>query len=360
MYQLDNYKSKIGFAASSLMIKWRLLDEHLLDKKLLNNSNIFINFETILYNLTLQKNLNESIAYHKKSVILDLESSILNLIANYRKYFMRLQTNPKIYLYTTSFNSEFQEMKIYNKHYRNYYSNRYIQNPSFSNMGKLINDIIIPEIKLITSYIPNCYFIESSTFDSSLIPYIISTFDNNSSNIIISSDIFDTLYFNNPNFIVIYIKRRFTNLKIISTIEECVRSILKDESPFDINIFNGELYYRLLLSIKGSKIRNISSAKGFGYTKLVNILKDGLDNDIVLKDFESIESIIKLFPSKYQDDIRLSFKCTSLETQYSLINDADINNIKDQLIDKRDIESIEALNNKRFLEFPININGLIY
>ena len=138
-----------------------------------------------------------------------------------------------------------------------------------------------------------------------------------------------------------------------------MQSIVKNESPFDLTIFFSEMYFRLLLSIKGSKIRNIRSAKGFGYGKFMNILKGGLDQGIVLKDFGSIDSIIQLFPQEYRDDIKQAFQCTSIDTQYSMLNETDIEEVKSQIIDKVDIESLESLNNRRFIEFPINLQGLL-
>jgi hypothetical protein len=208
------------------------------------------------------------------------------------------------------------------------------------------------------SYIPDCYFIKSKTFDGSLIPSICSTFSDNK-NVIITADVFDTLYLFNPNFATIYIKRRYPNFTVTSEIDTTVQTIIKNENPFDLTIFNSELYYRMLISIKGSKVRNIRSAKGFGYGKFMKLLRDGIDRDIVLRDFESIDSVIELFPDKYREDVRSAFQCTGLDTQYSLLNEVDIGSIQSQIVDKVDISSLEALNNQRFLEFPINLQGLL-
>jgi len=41
------------------------------------------------------------------------------------------------------------------------------------------------------------------------------------------------------------------------------------------------------------------------------------------------------------------------------LSETDIDEIKSQIIDKVDTASLEALNNKRFVEFPINLPGLI-
>ena len=138
-----------------------------------------------------------------------------------------------------------------------------------------------------------------------------------------------------------------------------IQSIIKNESPFDLNIFTSELYFRLLLSIKGSKIRNIRSAKGFGYSKFLTLLQNGIRDNVILQDLKSLDSIIKLFPEKYQEEIKEAFQCTDINTQSRLINQADIDDIKSQIIDKIDIESVEALNNKRFFNYPINITSLI-
>jgi len=92
----------------------------------------------------------------------------------------------------------------------------------------------------------------------------------------------------------------------------------------------------------------------------MNQLKQGLDKDIVLRDFSAIDSVIQLFPKDYRDDIKQAFQCTSIETQFDLLSDTDIDSIKSQIIDKIDIESVEALNNKRFFEYPINLQMLLY
>ena len=91
----------------------------------------------------------------------------------------------------------------------------------------------------------------------------------------------------------------------------------------------------------------------------MNILKDGIKDGIVLQGFNSIDSIIELFPEQYRNDIKTAFQCTSIDTQFDLLSENDISDIKSQIVDKIDIESLEALNNRRFLEFPINLQGLL-
>lgn len=359
---MEKYIPGIGVVAGSLMLKWDLLNRHVHSHPINiqpgDEVNVFINFESVLRNLGLQKGLTSTVSFHKQQIVIELESAILNLMASYRMYFKKEKCIPKMYFYYTDLGDTTQEMTVYNKYYRTYYHNRYMANPQFRLMGEVMNSIVVPEVELILSYVPDCYFIRARTFDGSLIPQVISTFSSNK-NVIITGDVFDTLYMFNPNFLTIYIKRRFQHFNVMSTVEEVVQSIVKNESPFDLTLFNSEMYYRLLLSIKGSKIRNIRSAKGFGYGKFISLLKQGVDKDIVLRDFESLDSIIELFPPSYRDDIRQAFQCTSIDTQFSLLNNVDIEDIKTQIVDKADTESLEALNNKRFCEMPINLPMLL-
>lgn len=359
---MEKYIPGVGISAGCLMLKWDLLNAHIHREDKIkpgDDVNIFINFESILRNLTMKNNIHELITFHKQKVVLELESAILNLVANYRMYFHKEKTMPKIYLYYTELENLEQEMVVYNKFYRSYYSNKYLQNPQYKQIGRIMTDIIIPEIELILSYIPNCYFVKTKRFDGSLIPSIISKFNSSAKNVIITSDIFDTLYLFKKEFVTIYIKRRYANFKVISDVESSVQSIVTDTNPFDLTIFNSEMYYKLLLSIKGSRIRNIKSAKGFGYVKFLNLITAGIDKGIVLKDFNSVNSVIELFPDKYRNDIKEAFECTSLDVQSTLLAKSDIEGIKLQLVDKVDTGSIEALNNKRFLDFQINIQGLM-
>ena len=355
---MELYKSGVAYAAGSLMLQWSIMKNRIHGNPG-DTVHVFINFESILRNLSMQKHLHDLVNFHKQKMVLDIEASILNLVANYRMYFLKEKCVPKIYLYHTSLNKTTQQMYVYNKYYRNYYFNRYLQNPQFRDVGKVMVDTVIPDIKLILSYVQNCYFVESDTYDGSIIPSII-TKPTQDPAVIITADVFDTMYLFNPSFQVLYIKSRYPELLLASSIEECVRYIIKEEDVFDLALFNAELYYRLLISVKGSQIRNIKSARSFGYGKFIKAIKAGIDKQIVLKDFSAISSIIEIFPEKYRDDIRSAFLCSGIDTQYDMLSKSDIDKVFDQLIDRIDPESIEALNNQRFLDFPINIQGLIY
>lgn len=353
---MDKYKCNVGFAAGSMMIKWNILNTYLTDIKPNESLNVFINFESIIKNICNIRNFNISFNYFKQQFILDLESSILNLVANYKSYFIKQGAIPFIYLYYTDLESNEQLMRIINKYYRNYYFNKYRQNPQYKNIYEIMK-IVIPEIELLLSYVPNCYFIKAINFDGSLIPLIISN-SNDYKNIIISEDVFDTLYMF-ERFKVIYIRRKYPHTYILTDPIDVINTIVKNADPLSLSIFSTELYYKVFMAIKGSKIRNIQSSKSFGYTKFIDIINDALKVGNILEEYKSIESILNIFPNQYRENIKRSFISCDLEKQLSLIGVQDRELVLSQIVEKYDNESIEALNNQRFLEFPVNISGLL-
>lgn len=364
----ESYRPGVGIAAGSWMLKWDLLNRELEIPmqpyggpiEIQDSVNIYFNFECILKSLTLQRGLATAITYYKQNVVLELESAILNLVAHYRGYFIKRYRKVCFYFYYTDLRSDIpQAMTSYDKFYRTYYQNHYTANPQFHAMSDLLLDTIIPEIRLILSYIPGCYFIKASGFDSSLVPHILANHLRADRNVILSGDLFDTQYLFQGGMDVIYIKRRFQHFGVMHTIPDIVASIIKEESRFDLTLFNSELYYRLLLTTKGSKIRNIKGSKGFGYTKFIQLLQDGMKRDIVLRDFSSIYSIAELFPEKYREDMIHAFQCLNLDTQISMLGENHVQSVLSQRIDKMDMESIQSLNNRRFLEYPIKLIYLL-
>lgn len=353
---------KFSVGAGSMMLKYSMINLCMSSVNPPFNPgdkvNVYINLESVLNNLFLFRDWNTSIEYHKERVALEVESSILNLVGHYKAFFDYKGIDVKVFLYMNDLEKSPQEMEVYNKFYREYYYNKYMVDPKFSRMGELMKNVIIPEVKLILTYIPDCYLITSTSFDSSVIPKVI-TDATGVRGVVVSADLFDSLYMFNTMMTVLLVRRHYHNLNVASNVEEVVKMIIKRDTEMNMTIFANELYYRLLLSVRGSKIRNIKAAKWFGFTKLLNAINVYLEKGIVLSKASSLESIIEIFPPKYREDIRSAFECTSIDHQVELMSDADKEMIMEQIIDKTDLTSVEALNNQRFLEFPINLQNLI-
>ena len=59
---MENYTPGIGVVAGSLMLKWDLMDAHILKHDIHlqagDDINVFINFESVIRNLSMQKGIN--------------------------------------------------------------------------------------------------------------------------------------------------------------------------------------------------------------------------------------------------------------------------------------------------------------
>ena len=275
---MEEYRGgKYSIAAGSMMIRYAMLNKLIFGGtvQLFNPNgeiNIYINLESVLYNLFKFKGLIETVEYHKDKFALELESSIINLVGHYRSYFIGKNFKPNIFLFLTDLKKEYQEMSVINPYYRDYYYNKYMQDPHFASTGELLHSIVFPEVQLILSYIQNCYLIKSKGFDGSLIPMMIQNRYENQS-ILITSDLFDTMYMYGGVTRVFCMRRRYSELNILTFYTEVIESILKSNDENDVFTFLTYPHFRLLLSVHGSKIRNIKSAKGFGYQRLKRTLE---------------------------------------------------------------------------------------
>ena len=93
-----------------------------------------------------------------------------------------------------------------------------------------------------------------------------------------------------------------------------------------------------------------------------------MKKETLISDIKNIENVLAgiryasfdaPLPEKYVDDIRVAYQCTSLTNQFNLLNKADIESLKSQIVDKVDLESLEELNMKRFFDYPINLPYLL-
>lgn len=358
---MDKYSPGIGYCAGYLMLKWNTLNQILLDLKLTNSSkvNLFINFESILRNICKFKKFNTVFSYFTQSTVLDFESSVLNLIAHYRGYFKKLGIDCKIYLYYTDLEKDLQTMKSEFKYYRNYYYNKYKNNPEFKNIYKLLK-IAIPDLELILSFVNGAYLVKVDNCDGSIIPKLISQ-DSDRINILISEDLFDSLYLF-EGFKVIYIKRSFSkniNRCVFTEPIGVVSSLVNYDDIFDLALFENEMFFKLLLDFNGSPIRNLTpfSDENLILDDFKDLLISESRKSEVFQNFESVKSLNGLFPKKLLSDLTKTVKAFDLKLH--LIKLKNSNLILDNLVDKFDNENLMALNNQRFLDFPLKIVDLI-
>ena len=112
--------------------------------------NVFINFESVLNNLSMMRDIDTKLLLERKFPTI-FESEMINLCAHYKKFFRGNGLDTKVFLYYTDLSSpDFINYK-YNDEYRSYYINKYLQNPKFQLLGNKLLDVIIPRVQKIYS-----------------------------------------------------------------------------------------------------------------------------------------------------------------------------------------------------------------
>jgi hypothetical protein len=241
---------------------------------------------------------------------------------------------------------------------------KYNDNPKFVGFTEAFIDVVIPEVRTYCEFIPNVYYISSTNIEGSLIPIEIAKLDPSRKNIIISGDMYDTQYDLIPNFEMHMIHRGAGYAKIAWDIPGFIgiQTNKEKESVLGVSdIFNSNYYFYVsLLSMLGSRIRSVDGISGFGPYSLKKALMDGIKRNKIDEKSSNPELIATIFDDEdLQDEFINNFLCTSYVHMSNNLSKADELTIVNQIIDRSDVNTLQALNRTRFFNHPIKLEWLI-
>ena len=320
--------------------------------------NVFINFESVLNNLSMIKDIDSKLLLERNFPII-LESEAINLCAHYKRFFRDNGLPTRVFLYYTDLESDdFRNFK-YNDEYRSYYINKYVYNPKYYVLGNKMITSIIPEIKKIMEFIPDTHFITAKNIDSSLVPYIISKKDESYKNFIVTMDKYDSQYLlYKDKFCTHYLKRSPNGSSVFTTIEKLLENIFNSDTTDIMDLFMNSTYYSLLVGIAGDKPRSIDPIKGVGIKTILKFLSDAIKSGNLSKTTTSINMIKDAIPPDISSDMGVNFNCVNIDSQYKDLTEQDIFGITNQIIDRFDFNSLLELNRTTFQNYPLMLNEL--
>jgi hypothetical protein len=230
-------------------------------------------------------------------------------------------------------------------------------------MSDMFKNEILPDIKTICEFIPNVYYISSYNVEGSLIPLIISKQDESKKNLIIGEEFFDTQFSFLPNFVNHYLCRSNNMNMTVSDINGYMYVITKkkenDISEL-IDTYNTYNMYSSLLSTLGDKIRSIDGLYRIGSFTLEKLIKQGILEHKINKTTVSPEMIGSIFGD---DDLKSefvdNFYCTNLLAMYQELTDSEISHIINQQIERSDLNSLYSLNDTKFYDHKLLLEGLL-
>lgn len=218
----------------------------ILEKLEINNIDIFhIDLNTIVQILFKIKNIFDD----KSAYSFTIASSIINLIAHFRAYFVKKQNDTIIYLYYS-------------------YKDK-IKNP---NLLYNINDAI-SLLSVIVKYIPKVYLIDDKKIDIKLsMDFFI---DENKINYILTKN--KILYqFINKN---IFILRPARDDSYIITKNNLYNKLTNNDTKYSIT------HYLLTSILSFSGVNEYKGVKGMGMKKTLNMFQKALDDGIIVNDY---------------------------------------------------------------------------
>lgn len=361
----NNYDHTHPFAVSfnSMKIRLRDLDNIISRRNFLDMDdkvNLFINFESIMNNLTKIKDIDKKVVLERNFVNLIIPE-ILNVAAHYRAFFRSNGLETRVFIYMTDVMSDkFLPQEEFIPDYRSYYIQKYRFNPKYCFLGDNLRDSIIPTTQTICEYLNGVYFISAHNMEGSLVPMIIADTNHGYKNIIITSDVYDLQYQFNNNFMTIYINRNKSMPIISDDIRDCMIKVFKDKNITDENkdIMMNKSIFLTALSAVGNKCRSIESIRGYGYITVLNLIRDAIDNGRLKADTKSFEMIKDILPYDFVEEFYNNYSCLDIEENYKSLCKNDIFNITTQMVDKYDNNALIQLNNTRFYDNQIRLEDL--
>ena len=114
--------------------------------------------------------------------------------------------------------------------------------------------------------------------------------------------------------------------------------------------------YTLLLASVGDKSRSIGSIYGMGPKTLKNTISN---SEMNTDDISSIELLKNIFKEEIRDDIVNIFNSIDLKNRISMLSYDEKLSIKNQLVDRSDLNELKKLNNSIFKDYQIRIESLL-
>lgn len=330
-------------------IKYIILNELLknMEFKKGEEINIFINLESVIKKIKYTTEDKENIFYGPKRNLI-LISCIFNLIAHYRRYFDKKGLCSKVFIY----GPEGIDVDYLNREYsKDYRKNIIIQETTDTVAVGNIYRKIIPMLKDIIAYVKDVYFITSGIIEPSVIPYLINVMlPNDNKNFLITSDVYEYQYIK-ENFYILKPKMEKSLLIDKTNIMDILKHRVKCKSSLEPNVN----FIPFILSIIGDSYRGIPKINKVGISTIFKLIDTGIKNNIINNEVENINILLEIVEEYNQNQIMLNYLCTNIREQEKRISVSEESYIKNQLINKHDAGYIRDVNDKYFMEFPLNI-----
>lgn len=356
-------------AFNSYKIKYIVLDEligPMLNRNNIKTCNLFINLD-YLNNRFRCINYNTKFQACGAAAFKQYASNVLNLVAHYKKWFVRNGINVKCYIYYTSATGGFTSALIHRNYRNQYIISCDLNNPDCYYVNRTINGAI-PLLHKICDYIENVYIINSKGEEPSVVPYLIQQHLPADWNFILTKDRLELQYVNYDRFSILYPSKAIGDRLInVGNLWELIGEKEK-KFPVHLNEFDTKLFVPVM-AIAGESNRSVKKIRSIGWISILDMLDEIWSTNQDHSTVTMLDELTNLLSTKdkareekYLQTYKLNMLTLSMKSRYDVMSEVNKTMILSQIKDIPDPETIkEIANNPMILgNYPINVDALFF
>lgn len=291
-----------------------------------------------------------------KKFSLSLVSNIINLGQHYRLWLTKQGFDSRIILYWNYPIPENYKNRKYVPMYRTTHNERYIGNMETAILLESL-ERAHKFLKVCIQYINEVYLVEPGEIESSVVPLLLDREvygkDGSSSiNILVSNNQYEFSYVN-YGFKIISpsIKKKTPNLITGKNVIE----IMKDRAGVSSVLSAPASYLEFINAILGDSDRNIPKLTGVGIVTILKMINESITKGRLAEHTKDVDMLRSVLKKEYAEIFSRNYRCTNLEYQLHEVEPVELHKIKSCLVDNFDDNTLEAMNEKYFRQFPIDI-----
>jgi hypothetical protein len=272
-------------------------------------------------------------------------------VAHYRHFFWSRYGVPTTYFVYYSSQKAVYNMLEANGYRKHFYEKRIDNNLEYGALNKMIRE----NLKLsnvLSEYLSNIYFIDTKDFEPSALSQFVIKNNQEAglTNIVLSNNPIDYQLVNNDRTFVITL--RSDDSKVIRK-ENLMDLFLKDSKTHTTTPLSTDFYVPIH-AISGHKSYNIDGIKGMGKIKTIKTLEKMLkEGNIANQEYKTMTPISKAFGKKESKLIDANFNALSYENVCQHMTPKQLDNIRSQIENKSDNQSLMEINHKYYEKYPL-------
>lgn len=299
---------------------------------------VFIDLNSVLEASASSQKYMNAMAF-ASDVAEDMLNSILMILKHWKDY-TRKYENTRIFMLINDFKMdemfEHAQLKSYMVPFVNKFNNeRYEQ-------LKYYWTECLKRVKVVLKYIPGSYLIQTNKCDTYVIPNLLDSYDERQ-RIVVSGSSMMTNYHYMKNTHIIYSRYRVTGMCQLSDPIMIVQTLSKIDEPIMETFTKNKLFYNLLSAIVGDKMRGLIGLTQMGITSFADTLLRSVEKRDIPADPKSLDVVLPVIKTDYHDYLKQVYPLIDIESHTQMIPLSYITELKSEMIDLYDIDSLRAI-----------------